>query len=102
MGWPVCARLGWHLPLVGSRLLGLGRGLLGPLLSAAPPSEAFGTPVRPMTPNLLTPTEAARILHVHPGTLRRWVADGRLTATRTLGGHYRYRAADIRSIRAGR
>ena len=43
----------------------------------------------------LTPYEAARLLGVHPSTLRRHVAAGRLPEIRTPGGHHRYRRSDL-------
>ncbi len=50
-----------------------------------------------MSPDqLLRVAEAARILRVKPGTIRRWIAQGRLPATRTAGGrHYRILRADM-------
>lgn len=44
---------------------------------------------------LLTPGEVARLLHVDPKTVTRWAKTGKLPAIRTLGGHRRFRAADI-------
>lgn len=44
---------------------------------------------------LIRPGEAARILGVDPSTLWRWVADGKLAPRRTVGGHRRYRRADV-------
>jgi excisionase family DNA binding protein len=43
---------------------------------------------------LLTVGEAAARLHVSKQAIRRWIADGKLKASRTPGGHYRIRAAD--------
>ena len=47
---------------------------------------------------LLTPAEVARLFRVNTKTVSRWERAGKLTAIRTLGGHRRYRAADIRSF----
>jgi excisionase family DNA binding protein len=45
---------------------------------------------------MLTVREVARILHVHPNTLRRWTNDGRLRAYRiTSRGDRRYKREDI-------
>lgn len=44
---------------------------------------------------LIRPKEAARLAGVDIDTLARWVDEGRLPARRTLGGHRRYRRADI-------
>jgi excisionase family DNA binding protein len=43
---------------------------------------------------LLTVGEAAARLHVSKQTIRRWITEGILKASRTPGGHYRIRAAD--------
>jgi excisionase family DNA binding protein len=51
-----------------------------------------------MTPSddgeLLTVAEVAKRLHVSKQAVRRWIADGKIAAMRTPGGHYRIRAAD--------
>lgn len=38
----------------------------------------------------LTPSEAARLLHVSPKTVNRWANEGRLECIVTLGGHRRF------------
>lgn len=43
----------------------------------------------------LTPQEAAILLGVTVRTLHRWELDGKITSTRTLGGHRRYDIADL-------
>lgn len=54
-----------------------------------------------MTQDKLIPAgKAASLLGVHPDTLRRWDADGTLTALRTPGGHRRYRMSDIEAFMA--
>jgi len=50
---------------------------------------------------LLTPGEVATIMRVDPKTVTRWAAAGRLDSVRTLGGHRRYRAGDLKAILAG-
>jgi predicted site-specific integrase-resolvase len=35
---------------------------------------------------------------VDPKTVTRWAKAGKLTSIRTLGGHRRYRAAEVRSL----
>lgn len=40
-------------------------------------------------PHLVTVLEAAKRMHVHPDTIRRWADAGRLTVHRTAGGHRR-------------
>lgn len=47
---------------------------------------------------LMTPAEAAAILHVDANTLARWANEGKLTAVRTPGGHRRYLSADVLSL----
>ncbi len=45
---------------------------------------------------LLTPAEVAALFRVNPKTVTRWARAGKITAVRTLGGHRRFRAAEIR------
>lgn len=46
---------------------------------------------------LVTTGEAARALHVHPRTFRRWYADGWITPSDTTGGgHYRWNIDRVR------
>jgi excisionase family DNA binding protein len=44
---------------------------------------------------LLTPAEAAAVLHVDANTLARWSKAGKLSAVRTPGGHRRYLASEV-------
>jgi len=44
---------------------------------------------------LLTPAEVAALFRVNPKTVTRWARAGKITAIRTLGGHRRFRAAEI-------
>ena len=37
------------------------------------------------------------MFRVNPKTVTRWARDGKLTSIRTLGGHRRYREAEIRA-----
>ncbi len=50
---------------------------------------------------LLTPAEVASMFRVDPKTVTRWAKSGKLTSIRTLGGHRRYREAEVRSLLAG-
>ncbi len=50
---------------------------------------------------LLTPAEVATMFRVDPKTVTRWAKAGKLTSIRTLGGHRRYREAEVRSLLAG-
>jgi excisionase family DNA binding protein len=45
---------------------------------------------------LLTPSEVAEMFRVNPKTVTRWARAGKLTAIRTLGGHRRFKASEIR------
>jgi excisionase family DNA binding protein len=47
---------------------------------------------------LLTPSEVAALFRVNPKTVTRWARSGKLTAIRTLGGHRRFRASEIRQF----
>jgi len=47
---------------------------------------------------LLTPAEVARLFRVNPKTVTRWARAGKIQAIRTLGGHRRFRASDVRSF----
>jgi len=51
--------------------------------------------------DMLTVSEVARLLHVHPNTLRRWSNSGRIKAYRiNLRGDRRYRLRDIEDFLA--
>lgn len=45
--------------------------------------------------DLLTPGEVAAMFSVNPKTVTRWAKSGKLPSIRTLGGHRRFKAADI-------
>ena len=49
---------------------------------------------------LMTPGEVAKLFHVNPKTVTRWAQDGRLSSVRTLGGHRRFRAAEVHALLA--
>jgi len=44
---------------------------------------------------LLTPAEVAALFRVDPKTVTRWAKAGKISAIRTLGGHRRFREAEI-------
>ena len=50
------------------------------------------------TDELLTPAEVAALFRVDPKTVTRWAKAGKLNSIRTLGGHRRYRAVEVRSL----
>ena len=41
------------------------------------------------------------MFRVDPKTVTRWAQAGKLASVRTLGGHRRYRAADVEALLAG-
>ena len=47
---------------------------------------------------LLSPAEVAALFRVHPKTVTQWAKAGKLKALRTLGGHRRYREAEVRNL----
>jgi excisionase family DNA binding protein len=50
---------------------------------------------------LLTPSEVAKLFRVDPKTVTRWAKSGKLSSIRTLGGHRRYRAGEVRALLEG-
>ena len=46
--------------------------------------------------DLLTPAEVAALFRVNPKTVTRWARAGKITTIRTLGGHRRFRASEIK------
>jgi excisionase family DNA binding protein len=50
---------------------------------------------------LLTPAEVAALFRVDPKTVTRWAKAGKLSSIRTLGGHRRYRADEVRKFLDG-
>ncbi|MDN4475925.1 BldC family transcriptional regulator [Demequina sp. SYSU T00192] len=49
---------------------------------------------------LLTPSEVAAIFRVDPKTVTRWAKVGKLSSIRTLGGHRRFREAEVQALLA--
>jgi excisionase family DNA binding protein len=49
---------------------------------------------------LLTPGEVAVLFRVDPKTVTRWAQEGKLSAIRTLGGHRRFKAAEVYALLA--
>ena len=58
------------------------------------------TPERDENEQLLLPGEVATRYRVSARSLRRWNALGILAASKTPGGHRRYRESDVRSLLA--
>ena len=50
------------------------------------------------TEALLSPAEVAALFRVDSKTVTRWAKAGKLTSLRTLGGHRRYREAEVRTL----
>jgi len=66
---------------------------LTPGNSAAPEGTAPGS--------LLTPSEVAAMFRVDPKTVTRWAKAGKISAIRTLGGHRRFHANEVRLLLRG-
>lgn len=49
-------------------------------------------------PEYLKTSEVARMLHVSPKTVSRWAKEEKIPHVRTLGGHRRFPADDIRRL----
>lgn len=60
------------------------------------------TPMEELVPadGLLMPETAAEALGVDSRTLTRWAEAGRIQATRTAGGHYRYPRSEVERLRS--
>jgi excisionase family DNA binding protein len=52
----------------------------------------------PEQEQLLTPSEVAAMFRVNPKTVTRWARAGKISAIRTLGGHRRFKASEIRKF----
>ena len=48
--------------------------------------------------SLLTPAEVAAMFKVDSKTVTRWAQRGYLTSIRTLGGHRRYKEAEVKAL----
>ena len=46
---------------------------------------------------LMTPAEVAELFRVNAKTVTRWAQAGKISVVRTLGGHRRFRRAEIES-----
>ena len=62
-------------------------------MAAQPSSKAAAD-----LPRYLHTAEVADILQVSPKTVSRWAKEGKLPFLRTLGGHRRYPATEIRQL----
>ena len=48
----------------------------------------------------MTPSEVAAMFRVNPKTVTRWARSGKISAIRTLGGHRRFKASEIKAFLA--
>lgn len=53
---------------------------------------------QPDPDEVLTPNEVAQLFAVDSKTVRTWAEQGKLDSFRTLGGHRRYNAAQVRAL----
>ena len=79
-----------HVAYVSGHLGGRGR--------KRHPSAGTPDTVAPAPDDLISVTEAAQLLRVSATTVRNWSAEGRLDEHRTLGGHRRFRFADVERL----
>jgi excisionase family DNA binding protein len=100
-GWPPAASLRRLPAVVTGRTLAplrartaIGSAERKGSAVAAPPSGKAA----PEGPRYLHTAEVADILHVSPKTVSRWATEGKLPFLKTLGGHRRYPAAEIRQL----
>lgn len=49
---------------------------------------------------MMTPSEVAVLFRVDPKTVTRWAKAGKLTWSRTLGGHRRYPESEVKALLA--
>ena len=50
-------------------------------------------------PEYYTPQEVAFMFRVDPKTVTRWARQGKLSSIRTMGGHRRFPADEVRALR---
>ena len=48
--------------------------------------------------DLISPQEAAEMMGVCAGTLRKWAEAGKLTVIKTIGNHRRYKLSEINKL----
>lgn len=65
-------------------------------MEAMPTAGVDGAYPHKTDERLLTPAEVAALFRVNPKTVSRWARSGKLHAIRTLGGHRRFRASEVR------
>ena len=77
------------------------RQMTGKTGSAKRSSKGVGSEMAQKDDALLTPAEVAALFRVDPKTVTRWAKAGKLSSIRTLGGHRRYRADEVRKFLEG-
>ena len=60
--------------------------------------QAVGATSRPIDEEFLTPKEVAVLFHVNSKTVGRWARTGKIRFTTTIGGHRRYRSAEVHAL----
>ncbi|WP_374230404.1 BldC family transcriptional regulator [Rhodococcus sp. ARC_M6] len=60
--------------------------------------EAAAVTSRPIDEEFLTPKEVAVLFHVNSKTVGRWARTGKIRFTTTIGGHRRYRSAEVHAL----
>ena len=94
-GWRIpCCRGQMHTALIRGPGIRIGSRRMKENAVAAQPSGK----VAPELPRYLRAAEVAAILQVSPKTVSRWAKEGKLPFLKTLGGHRRYPAAEIRQL----
>jgi excisionase family DNA binding protein len=71
-----------------------------PLTSATKGTITVRSDVKPES-RLLTPAEVAAMFRVDPKTVTRWAQQGKINSIKTLGGHRRYREAEVQAFLHG-
>lgn len=65
---------------------------------AEKPQQTNRADFRDEPTRLLTVSEVADLFGVSPKTVSRWAREGRIASVRTLGGHRRFREAQVREL----
>ena len=90
----------YEIPGQGRALVLPERWIAGSELGRSAPADEV-----PLVPwaseredRLLKPSEAAAVFGVDPKTMTRWAKAGKIRSVRTIGGHRRYDAAELRAL----
>ena len=99
--WPPASPLGDAPAVMADRTLAPVRVDIAsgpPYQGDAPWQPTPAAKPQPLLPSYLRAGEVAAILQVSPKTVSRWVKEGKLPFLKTLGGHRRYPAEEIRQL----